>query len=474
MSQPRRSRGPLLTASVFLAGALVTAGVLALYSNIVQRQAEARERVFRVVEINEDTEDAATWGKNFPRQYDSYLRTVDVERTRYGGSENFQRLDTDPNLKTIFAGYAFSIDYREERGHAYMLDDQRETRRVTERKQFGVCLNCHASVLGAFRKAGLEAGVPSDDAHREEAIFKGFSIVNKMPYADATKLVAHPVTCGDCHNPETMAVRVTRPAFITGLQNLAKSDDPLPHLPSLERWRKGNRATPYNPNLEASRQELRSLACAQCHVEYYFPKETKELTYPWHNGLKVEKIERYYDSIGWKDWDHKISNAPVVKAQHPEFELWSQGIHARSGVACADCHMPYERQGAVKVSSHHVRSPMLSVARSCQTCHRYDEDEIKARVQTIQDRTKKLLDSAENALVDLIEAIEAAQKAGASDAQLKAARDFQRKAQFRADFINAENSMGFHAPQEAARILAESIDYARQGQLEVAKIAPKR
>ncbi len=463
-------RGPVLTASVFLAGALVTVGVLALYTNIVQRKAEEKQHVFQVVEITEDTIDPAEWGKNYPKQYDSYKRTVDTERTRYGGSENFQKLDSDPFLRTIFAGYAFGIDFREERGHAFMLDDQRETKRVTERKQPGACLNCHASVLTAFRETGVKAGVPNDEDHRWEAVAKGFTLVNKLTYSAATALVTHPVSCVDCHNPTDMAVRVTRPAFMNGIQALAKSNDPLPNFPSIERWRKTNQAVPYDPNKEASRQELRSMVCTQCHVEYYITKEDKQLTFPWQNGLKLEQIEKYYDDVGWKDWEHKISKAPVLKAQHPEMELWSQGIHARSGVACADCHMPYQRQGAIKVSSHHVRSPMLNVAQACQTCHRYDETEIKARVEVIQDRTQKLLTQSESAVVDLINAIATAMKAKKTDSQLKTARDFQRKAQFRADFINAENSMGFHAPQEAARLLAESINFARLGQLEVAKL----
>jgi len=49
--------------------------------------------------------------------------------------------------------------------------------------------------------------------------------------------------------------------------------------------------------------------------------------------------------------------------------------------------------------------------------------------------------------------------------QIARARDYQKRAQFLADFIEAENSMGFHADQEAARILARSIDYARRGQI---------
>jgi len=139
----------------------------------------------------------------------------------------------------------------------------------------------------------------------------------------------------------------------------------------------------------ATRQEMRSLVCAQCHVEYYFKGAGKLVTYPWANGLRVEQIEAYYDETRFTDWTHKETGAPVLKAQHPEFETWSQGIHARSGVACADCHMPYVREGAIKVSSHHVRSPLLNIAQACQTCHRIPEAEIKARVEQIQDAMRR-------------------------------------------------------------------------------------
>lgn len=445
--------------------AVATFGVLMLYQNIVARKAEATQHVFRVVDVDENTVDPAVWGKNYPRQYDSYKRTVDTERTKHGGSDAFQKLDQDPRWRVIFNGYAFGVDYREERGHAYMLQDQDETERVTHFKQPGSCLHCHAAAIPAYIDAGLKAGAPAGPENREAQIQKGFEELCAMPYADARKLVQHPVTCTDCHEAETMNLRVSRPAFVNGIRSLAKSDYATPHLPSIERWRRDGRVGDYDPNKEASRQEMRSLVCAQCHVEYYFKGDKKLVTYPWDKGLRVEQIEDYYNEVGHVDWKHKDSGAPVLKAQHPEFELWSQGIHARSGVACADCHMPYVREGAIKVSNHHVRSPMLNVAQACQSCHRYPEEEIRSRVEAIQDRNQSLMDRAEEAIVALINTIKDAAARGATDEALKAPRDLQRKAQWRLDFIAAENSTGFHAPQEAARILGEAIDYARQGQI---------
>jgi nitrite reductase (cytochrome c-552) len=262
-----------------------------------------------------------------------------------------------------------------------------------------------------------------------------------------------------------MQLRVTRPGFLNGIRALAQSADPVPHLESIERWRKGDRAKPYDPNVDATRQEMRSFVCGQCHVEYYFKGEGKLLTYPWFNGLKVQQIEKYYDDQGFKDWTHALTGANVLKAQHPEFETWSQGIHARSGVACADCHMPYMREGAIKISDHHVRSPLLNINHACQPCHRWNEEELLARATAIQDRTHDMMSRAQDALNDLILAIKAAKDGGAGDDRLQASRALQRRAQFRVDFVNAENSMGFHAPQETAKTLGEAIDYARQGQI---------
>jgi len=468
---------------------LASVGILLLRENIAQRKLEARHTVFRVVELTEQTTDPAEWGKNFPRQYDHYRRTVDMERTRYGGSEadpfavgadgvrkSVSKIEQDPRLKTMWDGYAFAIDFREDRGHAYMLHDQRETDRVTKRPQVGSCLHCHASTTVAYRKAGLEAGAPGTLADPllsptgREQLMKGFVIVSAEPYSNATQRVEHPVTCLDCHDPQSLQLRITRPALLIGLEALARSDDPVPHLPSIGKWRQGNRQKPYDPNTLATRQEMRSLVCAQCHVEYYCASKTT-LFFPWNKGLKAEQIEAYYDDYKFPDgapfadWNHKRTGAAVIKVQHPEFELWSQGIHARAGVACADCHMPYLREGAMKISDHHVRSPLLNISRSCQVCHRSSEEELKARVQIIQDRTKQLMDRALDAVVALIADIEAARQNGVPEAQLQQARQLQRRAQYRVDFINAENSMGFHAPQEAARILGEAVDLARQGQL---------
>ena len=421
-----------------------------MLTDIFTHKQEARMPFVRVVEVTDDTDDPKIWGQNFPQQYDDYLKTADMRQTTYGGSEavpheptdddprdvvSKSKLDTIPQLKRMWAGYAFSKDFREERGHAYMLTDQLYTERQKV-GQPGTCINCHASTYVAMKELG----------HGD--LMVGFEKLNEMPYMEAKEHVKHPVSCIDCHDPETMALRVTRPAFMEGIA-AAKAAEGIKD---------------YDVNKMATRQEMRTFVCAQCHVEYHFKGDKKRLTYPWKHGLTIDGAYQYYEEEGFKDWVHAETGAPMLKAQHPEFELWSQGIHARSGVTCADCHMPYKRVGGTKVSDHHVRSPLLNVNNSCGTCHKRSDEDLIARAENIQRRHQNLTKVALDALVDLIDDIKAAKEAGATDEQLEKAREYQRKASFYVDYVEAENSSGFHAPQEAARILGESINYSRLGQ----------
>jgi nitrite reductase (cytochrome c-552) len=435
-----------------LAGAVAAAAAAALLVNIFERKQEARNPFFRVVDLTDDTTDPAIWGKDFPLQYEQYRKTVDQVRTRFGGSEAVprtptqadprsvvaqSRLEEDPRLKVMWAGYAFARDFREERGHAYMLSDQIYTERQVAAKQPGTCLHCHGSMYVPYKKAG------------NGDLIKGFEIINQMPYAEAVKLVDHPVSCIDCHDPATMQLRVTRPGFLEGIRALKASQG----------------VANYDVNRDATRQEMRTFVCGQCHVEYYFKGPEKRLTYPWAKGLRIDDIYAYYQEAGFKDWVHADTGAPALKAQHPEFETYNQGVHARAGVACADCHMPYMRVGAQKISDHHVRSPLLNINNACQTCHKAPEAELMARAVLNQQRTFDLRNQAMDNLVALIADLKAARDAGRSDAELETARQLQRKAQFYLDFVEAENSMGFHAPAEAVRTLGLSMDASRQGQL---------
>ncbi|MEM1331426.1 MAG: ammonia-forming cytochrome c nitrite reductase subunit c552 [Planctomycetota bacterium] len=508
----------MLLALVFIAAVVGTLLVTWVLITMFGHKQAARQPFVRLAEVNEISTDAEPWGRNWPHQFDGWKATAGDKF--YGGASAMpaSKLDHQPWLKRLYAGYAFSIDYREARGHAYMLYDQGVTERVTKKPQAGACLHCHASGTVMYRREGLKAmGLPHDDEalaaeFNMQAVIRGFEEVSRKPYDEVLALVmsapdgtpgenepivpqapiggftgefhgepvpddhpalaggeAHPVSCIDCHDPATMAVRVTRPGFVLGIATLAESDEPTPHLPSIERWRRGDRDERYDPNKEATRQEMRSYVCGQCHVEYYCATGDT-LEFPWSNGLKMEQLEQHWDEkvfpngTAFFDYKHGETGALVHKVQHPEFELWSQGIHARSGVSCADCHMPYERDGAMKVSSHNVQSPLKNINNACQQCHNDSEDTLREKVETIQTRTMAHMERAAIAMTDMLDAILEAKAAGATEEQLAPLYALQRKAMWRLDYISSENSRGFHADQDATRILGESIDYSRQAQ----------
>ncbi len=328
-------------------------------------------------------------------------------------------------------------------GHDPLALDQTLTERQRVVTQPGTCIHCHASTIGAYTDLG--------DGDFE----KGAAALDAMPYSEARTHVDQAIACTDCHDPNTMALRITRPNFAKAIAAY-----------------KASQGTPdYDVHTMATRAEMRSYVCGQCHVEYYFSPDDKSLVFPWSKGLQAEDMLEYYDEIGFADWVHKRTGAPMLKAQHPEFEMWSQGIHARAGVACADCHMPYQRVGARKVTNHHVRSPLLEVSASCQGCHAVPEAELVSRAERIQERNRELEDAALTAISDLIGEIASRRDAGASDADLADARQAQRHAQFLVDYVVSENSTGFHADQEAARLLGLAIDRARTGQLALRETA---
>lgn len=428
-NQSSRSGRTWIYAAVFLAAVVLTVGVAMLLLNINQKKEEAAQYPLKVVELSDGELDPAVWGQNFPMQYSSFVKTQEnYGQTPYGGSDPYSKLERTPAMVRLWAGYAFSKDHNEDRGHYYAQIDQEETQRVKLVSQPGACANCHA------------AETPQLIAEM------GWEEFNHTPYDELKDKLHFGSSCADCHDPDTMELTITRRAFADAME--ANGVDLA----------------------AASRQEMRSYVCAQCHVEYYFQGEDKVLTFPWTNGLTVEEIEAYYDEAGFKDWSHAETGAAMIKVQHPEYELSSTGLHARSGVACADCHMPYTREGSVKVSDHWIRSPLTNINNACQTCHQQSEDELRDRVVTIQTKTAELLHRSEDALLDAIDAIVAAREAGATDDDLTEALALHRAASLRWDFVSSENSTGFHSPQEAARILGGAVDLARQAQIEAQQV----
>ena len=448
---PRKRWVPILVLAVVTVAAVILTWLL---TTIFTHRQEATQPFTQVVEVTDTTYDPAVWGQNFPLQYEGYKATSEMdeenkvpndppngENDQHGEFITKSKLAIEPRLVTIWRGYAFSVEYREPRGHEYMLVDQQYTHRMTNFKQPGACMNCHASLPEVIDSLGN-----GDDA-------AGWAAMNKLPYAEAVQHASGPVACIDCHEPETMALRITRPAFIEGIKYVKASEG----------------ITDYDVNRDATNQEMRAYVCAQCHVEYYFKGEEKTLTFPWEKGLTVTDAIAYFDEEGFSDFTHSTTKAKVIKAQHPDFETWSQGIHASNGVTCADCHMSYVREGAAKISDHQVASPMRTeetINQSCLTCHHSTATEMKDRVANIHEGWESAKDVAFTAVQALIDDLTVAvEKGTATEAQLAKAYDYQRKSQYLADYSISENSRGFHAPAYSITMLNQATDYARSGQL---------
>jgi nitrite reductase (cytochrome c-552) len=466
--QPSRARQSLRRkiSFVFLAALAGTAAAttIALYvlEGLLARRAENHAMERAGSPIAETAANPDDWRARFPEQYDSFLTPGAKQRTPYGGNVPYSHLEADPRWKLLLAGNPFGVEWTEDRGHRHALADQEEAARLAILGKPGACLNCHGSVVPAFLELARRAAPGESDP--TSSLRRGFEEMCAMPYDSVRALVHHPVGCLDCHDPATARLVVTRPALVEGLRSLAASQAPVPQLPSVARWRAGDRLRPYDPNADASPQEMRSFSCAQCHVEYFFDGPGKRLTFPWGDGLGAADVERFYDAKGFRDWTHSATGAPLLKAQHPEFETWSQSRHAVADVSCADCHLPYRIVGAVKVSDHSMKSSLLDLHRACATCHRNPEAELREQVLSTQRRTAALLDRAMEANLALVSAVKAATAAGVPADRLEGARNLHRRAFWRLDYVAVENGVGFHAPEVAAERLAEAIDLARQGQ----------
>ena len=444
---------------IVLLVAAIVALVGLLAASIAERRREAQQPILVSRNIGQFESDNAVWGADYPREYDAYKKMkIDDTKTMYGGGFPRDYLDGDPRQVILFAGYGFSKDFLQARGHIYAVDDIKKTKRVKhptdenpEVYYPGTCWTCKSPDVPRMmgEKFGKEANAQETDPIKLIAL--GAAKFYASNWHDLKKDIKHPVGCLDCHDPKTMKLRITRPALREGFAAMGKDID------------------------KASHQEMRSLVCAQCHVEYYFKTDKAAgkknyLTFPWAKGTSVEGMIEYYDAAGVKDYVHPISKVEVIKCQHPDWEMYSTGVHAYRKVSCADCHMPYRSEGGMKFTDHHVQSPLLNIENSCAVCHRWSETELKTRVETIQTKVANARIKAEDALVAAHFDVAAAMEAKVADAELAPVRKMIRHAQFRWDYVAANNGMGFHSPQESMRILGDSINNAQTARIYLARL----
>lgn len=408
-------------------------------SSIVERRAEALFAYAPQNEFDHFEPRNEVWGKNFPREYETYRETSDTSfKSKYGGSATVDMLHENPGHVILWAGYGFSKDYKQGRGHYYAIEDLHNSLRTgapndtTPSPMPSTCWTCKSPDVPRLMQ---QMGVAQ------------FYTGN---WKDLGAEVVNHIGCADCHDAKTMKLTITRPALIEAFA------------------RQGRDIT------KATHQEMRSLVCAQCHVEYYFDKTKIEgaqyLTFPWDNGMTAEAAEAYYDNIGFSDWTHSLSKTPMIKAQHPDYEMFLTGVHAKRGVSCADCHMPYMSQGGVKFTDHHIQSPLNNVANSCQVCHREETAQLIADVNERQSKIKENSSLLENLLVKAHIEAKFALDNGATDTQMQAIRSKIRKAQWRWDYSVASHGASFHAPVETGRIISAGINFAQEARIELARL----
>lgn len=418
--------------TLILVGLVVVLSAVLVGVLVFMKNQPPQGRAFQpLVEIKVMEPDSSKWGVNFPNQWNSFqLTKTNNTDTTYGGSSQFSWLERDPRQVILFAGYPFSKDYNDDRGHMNALEDVRKTKRLVlshedeKKTTHATCYSCKSSDNPSLWN---EMGMAEYD---------------KMFFDEMTPRLNNSIGCSNCHEANTMRLIVTNPALDEALKAQGKD------------WH------------TFSRQEMRTVVCANCHVEYYFKGDGKYLTFPWEKGTNIDQIIAYYEESGFKDWEYPDTKTAMLKAQHPEYEFFTAGsTHYNAGVACADCHMPYTRDGAAKYSSHDVHSPLLNAEAACGQCHT-DTEYVVDRVNEIQEQVATTKQNTEDAVIDAINAIKLAATNPKADAKLlDQARNLHRKAQFMWDFVSAENSTGFHNPEYALKILAESTNLARQAQM---------
>jgi len=409
-----------MTLGVVIGLGLVVGGI---YYSVATR--EIPTEAFAALPLDKGTTDAEAFKALYPRHYDSYMKNkkTDPAPLRYGGSNPVSNLDLNPYMKSLWAGMAFSKEYNEDRGHLYTIEDVTKIARVND-KTTASCMYCKSSEIPAL-------------------LAKYGDKFYTTPFSQIKQEVTHPITCSDCHDPTNMELRIGRPAVVDAMK------------------RRGIDIT------HATRQEMGTYVCAQCHVEYFFnPKDSGRVTFPWDKGVEPEQIYAYYQEQAFADWTHPTSGAKMLKTQHPEFELFQGSTHQANGLSCATCHMPLIKEGTAKISSHWWTSPLRTAEQSCGQCHGQGADQLKQRILYTQDKVKaqmdvagKTLESAHNTIGDV------AKNTKADAKKLEEARALVREGQWYWDFIAADNSMGFHNPQKALDTLAKAIDRGNRATL---------
>lgn len=424
---------------ILLAISLIAIGLMSVLVASINEKKEEQKQINSVPQIGKKWETKnEEFRKYYPRQFDSWKQTKNSD-------DIHDMLKEYPELVVLWAGYGFAKDYNAPRGHFYAIEDNRNTLRT------GAPVDEKTGPMPTACWTCKSPDVPRImDEQGDEEYYTG-------KWAKYGSDIINPIGCMDCHNPKTMELQVNRKYLDDGLK-----------------------AAGINDLSNSTQQDMRTLVCAQCHVEYYFDKKTTSkgkkaavVTLPWAEGTSVDDMEKYYDNINFSDWTHKISKTPMLKAQHPGYEMWKTGAHGRNNVSCADCHMPYTQEGGIKYTDHNIGNPLENMSKTCMNCHRVSEKELLANINEKRERKNEL---HKKAMVQISAAHLEAGKAwevGATKEEMAPVLKDIRHAQWRWDYAVASHPAFFHAPEETLRVLATAIDKAGQARIKLAKILAK-
>lgn len=411
--------------------------------------APEKTEVVRAVKIADGDIEPKNWGKAYPVHYDLWKSTAEptpAEKSKYKRGFDADRITYDklsefPYMALLFHGWGFGVEYNEPRGHAYMVKDQLEID-PSRVGAGGVCLTCKTPYVPKLEK---EMGVT----------------YYKNPWKEVHAMIPEEhrelgVACIDCHDNKDMSLKISREfTLVKALKGMGIDPQKL------------------------TRQEMRSIACAQCHVTYNIIKDENKksvgIYFPWQGSswgnISVENIIKQIRSDpSIKEWKQKVTGYPMAFMRHPEFEVFSRdSVHWKAGASCADCHMPYTKVGSYKVSDHRVTSPLKNDMKACIQCHSETAEWLKDQVIAIQDRTVSLMIRSGYATATAAKLLETAHNAQASGKNIDSelydrAKDYYEEAFYRSLYIGAENSVGFHNPTEAMRILGDSIAFATKAE----------
>ena len=399
--------------------------------------------------------DPALWGKVYPLHYQQWKLTSEptpAGKSKYKrgydvGEERRDKLDEYPFLALLYHGWGFGSEYKEPRGHYYMVQDQLEVDpgRV---KAGGACLTCKTPYAPKLQK---EMGQAYFSTPYKE-------VLAKLPKDKQSLGVA----CIDCHDNKGMALRISRD-FTLGkaLKEIGVDEAKL------------------------TRDDKRTLVCAQCHVTYVIPK-TKEMKstdvfFPWQGSkagnISIENIiKEIKSSPANLEWTQSVTGFKMGFIRHPEYELYSKNSpHWANGLSCADCHMPLMAASGQQLSDHRIMSPLKSDMSACAGCHTESPTELRDKVIGIQDTTMVIYlktgyaTATDAKLFEMANKVEAGGKKINRDLYAKAREQFEQ-AFYRVVFIGAENSTGFHNPKEAMRVLNDAARYAATAETQLRQL----